>query len=70
MTFFMKDHVKSGVPNGTPKTLIPSDGVLNWDGVWKSGGRLKRDHVTYLQGWIETPIAHIVWSENVHMQMM
>jgi hypothetical protein len=27
--------------NGTPKTLIPSNGVLNWDGVSKSGNKLE-----------------------------
>jgi hypothetical protein len=48
MTFFMKYHVKGELPNGTPKTLIPFDGVLNWDGVSKLGGKLKRDHATYL----------------------
>jgi hypothetical protein len=31
----MKDDVKDEVPNGTPKTLIPSNGVLNKDGVSK-----------------------------------
>jgi hypothetical protein len=34
----MKDDVKVMVPNGTPRTLIPSNGVENWDGVLKSGG--------------------------------
>ncbi len=24
------------MPNGTPKILIPYDGVFNWDGVLKS----------------------------------
>ncbi len=27
--FFMKDDVNDGVPNGTPKTLIPFDEVVN-----------------------------------------
>ncbi len=35
------------MPNGTPKTLIPFDGVVNWDGVLKSSGRPKANHVTY-----------------------
>jgi hypothetical protein len=43
----MKDGVKIKVPNGTPKTLIPSDGVVNWDGVLQSSGRLKGDHATH-----------------------
>jgi len=39
MAFFMKDHVKGGVPNGTPKTPNPFDGVS------KLGGKPKMDHV-------------------------
>jgi hypothetical protein len=31
----MKDDVKDEIPNGTPKTLIPYDGVLNKDRVSK-----------------------------------
>jgi hypothetical protein len=44
----MKDDVKDEVPNGTPKTLIPSNGVLNKDGVSKLGNKPKRDHVAHL----------------------
>jgi hypothetical protein len=33
----MKDDVKVKVPNKTSKILIPSNGVVNWDGVLKSG---------------------------------
>ncbi len=44
----MKDDVNDEVLNGTSKTLIPSDGVVNWDGVLKLGGRLEGDHVTHL----------------------
>ncbi len=40
----MKDDVKVKVPNGTFKTLIPLDGVL------KSGGKPKGDHVTHFLG--------------------
>jgi hypothetical protein len=36
----MKDDVNVEMPNGTPKTLIPFDGVL------KLGNVLKGDHVT------------------------
>jgi hypothetical protein len=43
----MKDDVKIMVANGTPKVLIPSDEVINWDGVLKFGGRLKGDHVMH-----------------------
>ncbi len=43
----MKDDVKVMVCNGTSKTLIPSNGVVNWDGVLKSSGRLKGDHATH-----------------------
>jgi hypothetical protein len=46
--FFMKDDMKVKVPNRTPKTLIPSDGVVNWDGVLKSGGRPEGDHAMHL----------------------
>jgi hypothetical protein len=52
----MKDDVKVKVPNKTPKILILSDGVVNWDGVLKSSGRLEGDHATHFLGWIEKPI--------------
>jgi hypothetical protein len=42
----MEDDVKIKLPNKTPKTLIPLDGLENWDGVLKSGGRLKGDHAS------------------------
>jgi hypothetical protein len=44
----MKDDVKVIVPNGTPKTLIPLVGVVNWDGVLKFGVRPEGDHATHL----------------------
>ncbi len=47
MIFFMKDDVKIKVSKGTPKILIPSDGLVNWDGVLKSSGRPKGDHATH-----------------------
>jgi hypothetical protein len=43
----MKDHVKVKMPNENPKTIIPLDGVVNWDGVFKSSGRPKGDHVMH-----------------------
>jgi hypothetical protein len=43
----MKDDVKVKVPNGTLKILIPSYGVVNWDGVLNSSGKLQSDHATY-----------------------
>jgi len=49
----MKDDVKIKVTNGTPKTLILLDGVVNWDGVLKFGGRLDNDHATHFLGWIK-----------------
>jgi hypothetical protein len=52
MTFFMKGDVNDEVPNGNPKILIPLNGVLNWDGVLKLGGKLKGDHVTHFNGCI------------------
>jgi hypothetical protein len=30
----MKDDVNNGVPNGNLKILIPSNEVVNWDGVF------------------------------------
>jgi hypothetical protein len=29
MAYLMKDDMNDEVPNGTPKTLIPFDGVVN-----------------------------------------
>ncbi len=46
--FFMKDDVKVMVLSGTPKILIPLDGVVNWDGVLKSSGRSEGDHARHL----------------------
>jgi len=61
-TSLMKNDVKDEVPNGTPKTLIPSNGVLNRDGVSKLSYRLEGDHVTHYWGWIEKPIPwNSVW---------
>jgi hypothetical protein len=58
----MKDDLNNEVSNGTPKTLIPFDSLLNWNGVSKVGGKPKGDHVTHLWGWIERPIAwSLVW---------
>jgi hypothetical protein len=54
----MKDDVKVDVPNGTPKILIPSNGVVNWDGEFKSYGRPRSNHATHFLGWIGRPIAH------------
>jgi hypothetical protein len=48
MASLMKDDLNDEVPNRTPKTPIPFDGVVNWDGVLKLGGRLEGDHVTHL----------------------
>ncbi len=53
----MKHDVKVKVPKETPKFLIPSDGVVNWDGVLKFGGRLEGDHAMYLYNCIRKPIA-------------
>ncbi len=40
-------HIQNVVEKLTPKIIIPSDGVVNWDGVLKFGGRLKGDHATH-----------------------
>jgi len=55
----MKDNVKVKVPNGTLKTLILSNGVVNWDGVLKSSDRLEGDHAMHFLSWMERSIA---WS--------
>jgi hypothetical protein len=44
---YQQDDVKDEIPNGTPKTLIPYDGVLNKDGVSKLGSKPKGDHVAH-----------------------
>jgi len=49
----MKDDVNDEVPNGTPKILIPCNGVVNWDGVLKLSGKQKGDHATHFCGWIK-----------------
>jgi len=56
MASLMKNNVNDKVPNGTPKTLIPFDGVVNWDRVLKSSNKPKGDHVTNFYGWIKRPI--------------
>jgi hypothetical protein len=43
----MKDDVNDKVPNGTPKTLIPSNGMVNFDGVLKLSSKLEGDHATH-----------------------
>jgi hypothetical protein len=43
----MKEDVNDELPNGNPKTLIPSNGVINWDGVLKSSNMLEGDHATH-----------------------
>jgi hypothetical protein len=43
----MKDDVKIKVPKRTPKILILSNGVVNWDGLLKSGGKLEDDHAMH-----------------------
>jgi len=43
----MKYDVNDGVPNGTFKTLIISNGVVLWDGVLKSSSSLEGNHATH-----------------------
>jgi hypothetical protein len=43
----MKDDVNDDVPNEIPKNLIPFNGVVNRDGVFKLGDRLEGDHFTH-----------------------
>jgi hypothetical protein len=42
-----KDDVNDEVPNGNPEILIPFNGMYNWDGELKLGGRTKGDHATH-----------------------
>jgi len=44
----MKDDVNNEVPDRTPKTLILSDRVVNWDGVLKLSIKPNGDHATHL----------------------
>jgi hypothetical protein len=46
-TFLMRDNAKVKVFTGILEILIPSNGLVNWDGVLKSGGRPKGDHATH-----------------------
>jgi len=55
----MKDDLNDEVFKGTPKILIFFYGVLNWDGVSNSSGKLEKDHATHFWGWIKRPIT---WS--------
>jgi len=52
----MKDDVKVIVPSKTPRTLIPLNGVVNWDGVLKFNVKPKDDHATHFLGRMERPI--------------
>ncbi len=44
----MKDDVKVMMLSKTPRILIPSNGVVNWDGVLKSNGKLESDHAMHI----------------------
>jgi hypothetical protein len=44
----MKENVNDEMFNGTPKNLIPFDGMVNWDGVLKSGSKTESNHATHL----------------------
>jgi hypothetical protein len=48
MASLMKNDVNYEMFNGTPKTLIPSYEVVNWDGVLKSSSRPEGDHAKHL----------------------
>jgi hypothetical protein len=45
----MKNDVNDEVPNETPKILIPFNGLVNWDGVFKSNGRPEGDHAIHFE---------------------
>jgi len=65
----MKDDMKVKVPNGTPKTLIPSNGVGNWYGLLKPSGKPKGNHATHLKSWMERLITQVRF-RNVHRLMI
>jgi hypothetical protein len=48
MASLVKDDVNDEMPNGIPKTLFLFNGVVNWDGVLKLGGKPEGDHATHL----------------------
>jgi hypothetical protein len=48
--FFIKDDVNDEMSNGTLKTLIFFDKVINWNELLKSCGKLKGDHATHFWG--------------------
>jgi hypothetical protein len=62
--------VNDEVPNGTPKTMIPSNGVVNWDEVLKWGDKLEGGHVTHYSKVGYKDLLHRAQSRNVHMQMI
>ncbi len=55
-TFLMKNDMKVEMSNETPKILFPFNGVVNWEGVLKFGGRPKGDHAMHFWGWVKKPI--------------
>jgi hypothetical protein len=62
MASLMKNDVKVKVPNRTTETLIPSNGVVNWDGLLKYSGRVEDDHAMHFLGWIKRLITQsYVW---------
>ncbi len=65
----MKDDVNDEVPNGIPKTLIPSIGVLNQNGVSKSKDN-QRGTMLHIYEVKQKDLSHEVWFENVHIQMI
>ncbi len=44
----MKDDLNDELPNGTSKTLILFNDVLNWNGVSKVSGKPKGDHAAHI----------------------
>jgi hypothetical protein len=44
----MNDDANDEMPNGTPNINFFFYGVLNWDELMKSSGKLEGDHVTHL----------------------
>ncbi len=59
----MKFDAKDEIPNGTPKILIPSHGVLNKDGVSKSGNKLERHCCIFMK--LDRKIYHVKYNLEI-----
>jgi hypothetical protein len=61
----MKDDVNDEVPNGTPKILVLSNGVLNLDEVTS-----QKETMLHIYEVGYKCLCHKIWSKSGHMQMI